>query len=89
MTDSGFLIISKKGIVGFRKGREKKYGPYRSPALAQGERAVFITVVVPESVFEPRPSPSATITIPEDKVMFPAVDVTVNAPPMAVGSEDE
>jgi hypothetical protein len=82
MKDSGFLIISKKGIVTFRKGRTQKYGAkYTSPALGPGERAVFITVDVPDSVFEPKPTPEATIRIPEDRVMHPAVDVTVNLPP--------
>jgi hypothetical protein len=81
MKDSGFLVISKRGIVTFRKGREGKYGKYKSPALGPGERSVFITVDVPDSVFEPKPTPEATIRIPEDRVIHPSVDVTVNQPP--------
>jgi hypothetical protein len=83
MKDSGFLIFNERGIVGFKKGR---VGPsymskYKSPALAAGERAVFITVDVPDTVFQPKPTPSATIVIPEDKVMTPAVDVIIENPP--------
>ena len=83
MRDSGFLIVNKNGIVGFKKGRD---GPsyaktYKTPALAPGERAVFLTLEVPDSSFSPRPNPAATIIIPEEKLAFPAIDVVVETPP--------
>lgn len=79
MRDSGFLIVNKKGIVGFRKGGNTKYDR-KTPALAAGERAVFISVEVPESAFSPRPTPQATIVVPEEKLAYPAVDVIINDP---------
>jgi hypothetical protein len=79
MKASGYLLFNAKGITGFRKGGTKNNR--QTPALAPGERAVYITIVVPDSVFRPIPTASATIQIPESQVIEPAVEVTVGEAP--------
>lgn len=81
MKASGYLIFSAKGILGFRKGGTRNNR--QTPALKAGERAVYVTVIVPDSVFKPLPTAAATIQIPETAVIEPAVEVTVSAEPQS------
>lgn len=83
MDDSAYLIFDKKGLIRLARGGARRGGYHmpQRPRLAQGEYAMFITVKVPASVFEPRPTPAATITVPEEKVLSPAVEVVVEEAP--------
>jgi hypothetical protein len=64
------------------KGRAARYYEPKRPALAKGEHAIYLNVEVPDSVFAPKlASAIATITVPEEKVMSPAVLVEVSEPP--------
>lgn len=81
MKDSAYLIFDQKGLRRMVKGRRvPSYGPRTRPALAAGEYAVLVTVVVPDAVFKPLPTPEATITVPESAVLSPVVEVVVETP---------
>lgn len=75
MRDSCWLIFTKRGLRGASKGKRTRYGDRERPALKAGEYAVRISVNVPDKVFEDRPIPEATITIPPEAVIEPVVTV--------------
>jgi len=82
MKDSFFLICTKNGARRMAKGRPTKWQPRKLPALAAGEYAVLLSVEIPDSTFAPRPTPEATIRIPESAVIAPPVEVEVLEPPV-------
>jgi hypothetical protein len=83
VTDTVWLIMKKSGISRIAKGGRKTWrSPHiKRPALAEGEYAVLITVKVPDSAWNPKPLPEATITVPESALVAPAVLVGVTDPP--------
>lgn len=82
MKDGAFIIFTAKGLVRMAKGRNGKWNELKRPALAAGEHAIYLNVEVPDSVFKPKlASAIATISVPEEKVLSPAVLVEVETPP--------
>lgn len=75
MNDSGYLIFTAKGLKRLVKGGAG--GRRKRPALASGEYAVLITVNVSAKFFAERPTPSAVLNIPEQKILEPEVIVAV------------
>lgn len=74
MRDSCWLIFNKRGLKRMSKGKRERYTRVR-PALAAGEYAVRVSVTVPDKVFEDRPIPEASITVPAEAVIEPVVTV--------------
>jgi len=82
MKDSFFLICTAKGVNRLTKGKHHPWQTPKLPALAAGEYAVLLSVEIPDSTFAPRPTPEATIRIPESAVIAPPVEVEVLEPPV-------
>lgn len=85
MRDSAFLVFNRQGLVRMVKGMNKRHwnSKRQRPELRAGEYAVLVTVEVPDAVFEPRPTPEATITVSESAVVTPAVHVVTEQAPAA------
>lgn len=81
MIDYAFIIFNQKGVIRLVKGRQSKYVDPKRPALGAGEYAIFATFDIPDSVFQPRPTASATIAVSEEKILSPIVDVVLETPP--------
>ncbi len=70
MRDSAFLIIEKGGIQMLRKNR---------PDLHAGQVAVKVHVDVADEYFD-RYIPQAHLTLAEEDILTPTIDVTVESP---------
>jgi hypothetical protein len=80
MKDSAYVVFSKKGLQRMMKGRQAG-GSRARPQLGRGEFAVLVTFDVPDSIFNERPVPEATVRIPERQIIEAPIDVEVNDPP--------
>lgn len=87
MKDSFFLICTKDGVRRIAKGRRSTWEKRTLPSLSAGEYTVFLSVEIPDSTFQPRPTPEATIRIPESAVVAPPVEVKVLEPPTSLADE--
>ena len=70
MKDSAYLIIEKGGIQMLRKNR---------PDLHAGQVAVKIQVDVSDAYFD-RHIPQAHLTLAEEDILTPTIDVAVESP---------
>lgn len=68
MRDIAYLTFNADGVTGMKK---------RHPSLRQGEYAVAVEVRVPDEFFA-RGIPLAVVEIPEDAIIEPEVEVTVD-----------
>lgn len=71
MRDSVYLTFDRNGVILMRK---------RAPAMSSGEFAVRISIEVPDQFFN-RVIPHAHIEVPEDFILEPEVEVTLEGEP--------
>lgn len=88
MNDGCWIIVDKRGIRAMAKGRKANWREPERPRLAPGQYALWIDVEVPDKVFQPRQYPSARVVVPEEAMVAPSVQVTVESPAPG-GAEEE
>lgn len=71
MNETGYLVLNKRGIVGYRK---------TTPALKRGEIAVRLEVDVPDTLFLDY-IPTARLVVDPEKVLRPDISVEITDPP--------
>lgn len=70
MKDTAYIVVTAEGVQRMTK---------RVPSLAREELAVKVTITVPDASFRPW-MVTAALDVPEDRVILPTVDATVDAP---------
>lgn len=75
MRDTVHLIVNARGVVRMLKTR-----PAPS-SLGGGERAITVSLAVPDEAFRPAPYPSVSITVEPRHLVAPAVTVEVEDAP--------
>lgn len=70
MKTSGFAIITKKGIVGFRA---------KKPSLSSGQIAVKLNLEVPDKFFDAT-IPVVNIIVPESHCLVPTIEAKTQTP---------
>lgn len=70
MKDTVFLVTDSSGVVRMTK---------RAPSLYRNEVAVRLTVQVPDSAYRSL-QVSATLDVPEERVILPEIEVDVAEP---------
>lgn len=75
MRDTAYIVVSPYGIERMTK---------RPPALAREELGVKVTITVPDGCFA-KPFVAVGVDVPEDRVIHPTADVTVDEVPAEEG----
>jgi hypothetical protein len=87
MKDTAFLIFTKTGLSHLAKGRRTRHDRPTCPKLDDGERAVFLSFEVPDSIFDPAPLPVVRLSIAAADAIAPEVSVVVEPVPPAIEEE--